>query len=318
MPRAALASLPARALAALGRRSAPAVAASVFVGLALPQLAALAKPLVVPTILSLLVLAFVRIPLAGLVTGRRAGIAALALGWMMLVLPLALGFALRLLGEPGAIALALLMQASAPPIMSAPAFALLLGLDARLVMVAMLGGMALTPLVAPVLVLAFSGGALALDPIALALRLAAVIAGTIAGGLAIRRLLGAERIAAMGAHLDGLNVLLLGLLALGLMDGVSAAFLERPAFMSLLVALAFAVSLGAFGVTALAFRAVDKGDALMLGFAAGHRNISVLVAATGASLPPETWLYVAAAQFPIYLLPVVLLPLARRIRAQGP
>ncbi|MEP9353046.1 hypothetical protein ABLE93_05535 [Xanthobacter sp. KR7-65] len=317
MPFPLASSLPARALAALGRRSAPAVAASVFVGLALPQLAALAKPLVVPTILALLVLAFVRISLAGAFTTRRAGVAALAIGWIMVALPLALGLVLRFLGEAGAVPLALVMQASAPPIMSAPAFALLLGLDPRLVLVAMLGGMALTPLTAPALVFHFSGGALAIDPLALALRLAAVVGGTMGAGLLVRRLLGVPRVAAMGAHLDGANVLLLGLLAVGLMDGVTEAFLSEPAFMGGLMALAFAVSLLGFGLTALVFRAVDPGDALMLGFAGGHRNVAVLIAATGATLPPEAWLYVAASQFPIYLLPVVLLPLARRIRTRA-
>ena len=306
-----------RLLAWLGRRSAPAVAASVFIGLALPPFAALAKPLVVPTILALLVLAFVRTSMAGAFTVRRAGIAVLACAWVMLVLPLAMGLATRLLGEPNAIVLALIMQASAPPIMSAPAFAALLGLDARLVLVTMLGGMALTPLTAPGLVFHFSGGALALDPLALALRLAAVVGGTMGAGLLIRRLLGLKRVEAISAHLDGLNVVLLGLLAVGLMDGVTYAFLDQPGFMAGLVALAFFVSLLGFGATALVFRAVDPGDAMMLGFCGGHRNMAVVIAATGAVLPHETWLYVAAAQFPIYLLPVVMLPLARRVSAAG-
>ena len=46
------------ALAWLGRQGTRAVAASIFVGLALPALAALFKPLVGPTIFCLLTLAF--------------------------------------------------------------------------------------------------------------------------------------------------------------------------------------------------------------------------------------------------------------------
>ncbi|MFG1298909.1 hypothetical protein V5F49_03845 [Xanthobacter sp. V3C-3] len=309
-----LLSLPVRALGALGRRSAPAVALSVFGGLAFPTLAGLAKPLIVPVILALLTLSFVRTDVSGALGGRRGPAALAAIAWTMLALPLAVGFAAQALGEPSAVTLAVLMQACAPPIMSAPAFALMLGLDARLVLAVMVGAMAMTPLTAPTLVGHFSHGALSIDPLGLALRLGGVVAGPAAAGLALRRLAGVERIAATRAPLDGLNVLLLGLLAFGLMDGVTVAFLDRPAFMAGLVALAFGLSVAGMGLTLLAFRSVGAGDALTLGFAAGHRNISVMVAATGAALPPDTWLYVGAAQFPIYLLPLALLPLARRIR----
>lgn len=312
-----LPSIAIRGLAALGRKSAPAVAASVFVGLALPPLAALAKPLIVPTILALLTLAFLRTDLAGGFGLRRAGIGLMAIGWIMLALPVALGAAIAAMGEPSGVTLALLMQASAPPIMSAPAFALLLGLDPRLVLAVMVGAMALTPLSAPLLVAHFSHGALALDSLGLAVRLGAVLGGTAAAGLGLRWMLSPARVALLRQHLDGVNVLLLGLLAVGLMDGVTRWFLADPAFVATLTGLAFALSLGALALTALLFRSVGAGDALMLGFAAGHRNISVMVAATGAVLPPETWLYVAVAQFPIYLLPLFLLPLARRIGRRG-
>ncbi|QRG05224.1 hypothetical protein EZH22_19195 [Xanthobacter dioxanivorans] len=307
-----------RALATLGRWSAPAVAASVFIGLALPPLAAVAKPLIVATILALLTLAFLRTDLSGTFSARRTGVALLAVAWSMLALPLALGAVTSAMGEPSGVTLALLMQACAPPIMSAPAFALLLGLDPRLVLAVMVGAMVLTPLSAPLLVAHFSHGALQLDALGLAVRLGAVLGGTAAAGLALRAFATPGRVALWRAHLDGLNVLLLALLAVGLMDGVTAWFIADPGFVAGLLAVAFALSLGALGVTALLFRRIGAGDALMVGFAAGHRNISVMVAATGAVLPPETWLYVAVAQFPIYLLPLFLMPLARRIRAVDP
>jgi len=312
-----LLSLPVRALGALGRRSAPAVALSVFGALAFPALGAFAKPLIVPIILALTTISFLRTDLSGALVGRRGPAVLAAIGWTMLVLPLAVGFAAQALGEPSAITLAVLMQACAPPILSAPAFALMLGLEARLVLTVMVGALAVTPLTAPLLVGHFSHGALAIDPLTLALRLGGVVAGPAVVGLALRRLVGVEGAAALRAPLDGLNVLLLGLLAFGLMDGVTVAFLDRPGFMTGIVALAFALSVTGTGLTLLAFRGMGAGDALTLGFAGGHRNISVMVAAAGTALPPDTWLYAGAAQFPIYLLPLVLLPLARRIRARG-
>lgn len=313
-----LPSLLFRPLAALGHKSAPAVAASVFVGLALPPLAAVAKPLIVPIILALLTLAFLRTDLSGTFSARRVGAALLAIGWSMLALPLALGTVTSAMGEPTGVTLALLMQACAPPIMSGPAFALLLGLDPRLVLAVMVGAMVLTPLSAPLLVAHFSHGALHLDALDLAIRLGAVLGGPAVAGLALRTMATPVRIATWRVHLDGLNVLLLGLLAIGLMDGVTAWFIADPAFVGGLLAVAFVLSLGAMVATTLLFLSIGAGDALMVGFAAGHRNISVMVAATGAVLPPETWLYVAVAQFPIYLLPLFMMPLARRIRAGTP
>lgn len=309
-----------RPLAALGRQSTIAVAASVFLGLALPGLAAVAKPLIVPTILALLAFAFLRSDTAGLLSVRRAGIAVAATLWTMLALPLALGLGLGMMGgvlgrADGPLALALMLQACAPPIMSAPAFAVLLGLDSRLVLAVMVLATALTPLSAPLLVDAFSGGVLHLDALDLALRLGTVLCTTAVAGFGARRLAGTARLARWRDHLDGINVLLLGLLALGLMAGVTAHFRADPGFVLALVGLAFALSLGGLAATTLLFRRIGFGDALMVGFAAGHRNISVMIAATATALPEETWLYAAAAQFPIYLLPLVLRPLARRIRA---
>ena len=50
-----------------------------------------------------------------------------------------------------------------------------------------------------------------------------------------------------------------------------------------------------------------------LGLAAGNRNMGLMLAAAGAAVPDLTWLYFAIAQFPIYLMPAMLKPLARRL-----
>lgn len=302
------------ALAWLGRRSARAVALSMVLALAIPPLGPLAKQAMVPLILALLILSFVRTDIRSAFGGGRAAVAVAAVAWIILALPGVLGLVTAQLGEPGALTLAVLMQACAPPVMSAPAFALLLGLDARLVLAVMVGAMAAVPFTAPALIAHFSHGALALDPLALGLRLAAVVGGTALAGTVLRRAAGPARIARWGTHLDGVNVLLLGGMAFGLLDGVTLAFIDQPLFMARLVALACALSVVGIGATMLVFRTIDPGDALTLGFASGHRNMSVMIAATGAVLPPETWLYVGAAQFPIYLLPMLLRPVARRLR----
>ncbi|OYX14179.1 MAG: hypothetical protein B7Z15_04805 [Rhizobiales bacterium 32-66-8] len=308
-------TLPLRALAAIGRQGTRAVALSVFIGLAVPPLATLAKPLLLPSILALLVLSFLRTDVTRLRTNRQMAPLLLAVLWIMGILPAAFGYAVSTLFPPSdnGLMLALVMQAAAPPIMSTAAFAALLGFDATLSLAVMVLSMLVAPMSAPILVEAFTDGALQLDTLALGARLGLVLCGTAAVGFGLRWWVGAERVTRGRDPLNGCNVLLLLLFAVAFMDGVAAKMLSDPLFMAGLTALTFLVSLVAMFGTMLVFRAAGRGQDLMLGFAAGHRNLGLMVAATGGLLPETTWLYVAVAQFPVYLFPFLLRPLARRL-----
>lgn len=304
-------------LAALGRRSTRAVALSAFIGLIFPPVAALLKPLLVPSILIVLAMSFMRTDTSGLLASRRLGLAAGAVLWIMVVLPGLAGMVLiNLPGHPDpGIVLALLLQAAAAPIMSAPAFAALLGLDAPLTLLVMVASMVISPITAPLLVGIFSGGALTIDPIRLAERLAIVLAGTAAAGLGFRAWLKPPWLARWRDHLDGINVILLAILVIALMDGVTARAFAQPWLVLGIVVLAFAVALAALALTVVLFRTSGRDVALVLAFSAAHRNMSMMLAATGAVLPDTTWLYVALAQFPIFILPDVI---GRFARSQRP
>jgi hypothetical protein len=83
---------PAAALAWIGRQGTRAVALSVFAGLALPWLAAAAKPAFTPSLFVLLCLAFLRVRMADLRGHvRRPGLVLAVLAWMMIATPLAAG-----------------------------------------------------------------------------------------------------------------------------------------------------------------------------------------------------------------------------------
>lgn len=304
-----------RPLAVIGRQGTRAVAGSVFVGLALPWLAALAKPLLLPCIFVLLSLSFLRTDISGLRASHRTSVLLIAVLWIMGILPAAFGFLVSRIYPPqdNGLLLALVMQAAAPPIMSTPAFAALLGIDASVSLSVMVLSMLVTPFTAPVVVGAFTDGALAVDGVALAVRLAVVLVGTGVVGFGLRWWLGAPRVAHMRDALDGVNVLLLLTLAMGLMDGVTARFMADPWLVLGMAGVTLLISAGAMLSTLVLFRWAGRGQNLMLGFAAGHRNITLMIAATGALLPDSTWLYIAVAQFPIYLLPFLLRPLARRL-----
>lgn len=312
-------TLPAQALAWLGRQGTRAVAISALLGLMLPQLSALFRPFVEEAIFVLLVLAFLRVePAAVLAHIRRPWLLVSASLWMLVILPVGLGLALResglLAGYPD-LALAAFIVTAAPPIMSAPAFIALIGLDAALALALICITMLLTPLTAPLIGTFILGDVLPIDAPALALRLVLLLAASAGLAYALRRLAGGRRIAAAQAHIDGLNVLILFVFAVAVMDGVSARFQAAPLLTVGIAALTFAVALFQMGVTMLAFSASRRDQAFVVAHAAGNRNMGLIVAALGGSLPDLAWLYFGLAQLPIYLLPWLLGPLAARLRA---
>ncbi|WP_417768995.1 sodium:proton symporter [Stappia sp.] len=312
-------SLPLDLLAWLGRQGTRAVAVSALLGLVLPQLSALFRPLVEEAIFVLLVLAFLRVdPVAVVAHMRRPRLAALALSWMLIAIPVMVGLALHATGlialHPD-VALAVFIVTAAPPIMSAPAFIALIGLDGALSLALVGGGMLLTPLTAPLIGAFLVGEALPIDAVALGFRLTALLAASAGLATLIRRLAGSARVTAAKEHVDGMNVLILFVFAVAVMDGVADRFLEAPLFTLGVAALTFLVALTQMGVTFLVFARTRRDHAFVLAHAAGNRNMGLLVAALGGTLPDLAWLYFGLGQLPIYLLPWLLKPVATRLAA---
>ena len=177
--------MPFRALAAalgwLGRQGTRAVAASLFIGVMLPPLAALLKPIFAYALFALLCLAFLRVDPAE-VRKHFCGpkLVAAAAIWMMLGTPLLIGLSLVALGVadrlPG-LYIAMILQAAAPPVISAPTLAALMGLDAALSLATLVICTAVTPLTAPVFAALFVGADMALSPVTLGAKLLAMLAG---------------------------------------------------------------------------------------------------------------------------------------------
>jgi BASS family bile acid:Na+ symporter len=99
--------------------------------------------------------------------------------------------------------------------------------------------------------------------------------------------------------------------AIAAMDGVSAHIATEPLLVAKLTLLAFGLSLGMTAVTTLVFWPAGRSRAFALGVLAGNRNVGLMLAATGFAVSDIAWLYFAVAQFPIYLLPHLMRPLAR-------
>jgi BASS family bile acid:Na+ symporter len=305
------------ALAWLGRQGTRAVAALVFIGLALPPLDAVLKPYVGEAIFVLLCIAFLRVE-PSLLRGhlKRPGVVLAATLWMMLAIPSLFGAGCLLIGLDRSapdLFLGLMLQAMASPMMSAPAFAGLMGLDATLVLVILVVCTALTSATAPLFAWLFVGPALPLSPAALGLKLFLILAGAAAVAVVLRRLVGPAAILRHREPIDGFNVLILYVFVGAVMENVGARFLAEPWRMAGLAVLAFATVLIVLALTAVVFARAGASRAFALGLMASQRNMGLMLAATARDLPDLVWLYFALCQFPIYLLPQLLKPLARRV-----
>jgi len=307
----------AAALALVGRHGTLVAAGSIFVGLAAPFLAAMFKPYLGEAIVVMLTLAFLRVdPIELRHHFTRPGLIAVATVWAMLIVPIVLGTVFLACGldqrMPG-LYFMLVLQMSAPGLMSSPALAALLGLDVALTLASLIVSTAITPVTASIFTHVFLGTSL-VSPLAFGARLFLIIAGCALAAAVVRRITGKAFIEAQRERIDGLSVLAMGTFAIAAMESVTDHFRSDPVLVLQLSALAFALALGMIAVTALVFLRAGRARAFAIGLIAGNRNIGLMLAATGFVVPDVAWLYFAVAQFPIYLLPHLLKPLARRLQ----
>jgi BASS family bile acid:Na+ symporter len=286
------------------------------IGIALPVLGTLLKPFVALAVFLLLVLAFLRVDLAALRDHARRPliVGAIAL-WTMLVLPAGLCWGYHLVGvdvtSPD-LMLALVLQAATSPMMSSPAIAAMLGLDAALVLLGMVICTALVSFSAPVFVRIFVGDVVPISPLALGLKLLAMLLGSALTALVIRKLAGRARIARYAEHFDGLSVILMFIFIAAVTGGVGAVLLSNPPLALGLAALAFVLTLLLSGSTMIVFARLGRPQAAALGLMASQRNMGLMLGAAGAVLPDLVWLYLGLAQLPIYTLPQLMKPVLRR------
>ncbi len=306
-------------LAWLGRQGARAIAALVFIGLLLPPVGEVLKPYVTEAVFLLLCISFLRVDTSALRAYlRRPGLILLATAWTTIAVPLVYAggcMAADLDRSSTELFLGLMLQAIASPMMATPALAALMGLDATLVLIALVTSTALVPLTAPLLAWTFLGGTLSLSPSALGLKLLVMLVGAAGVALVIRWIVGLAAIEKHRDPINGFNILILFVFVSAVMGNVAGGFLADPLQVVLITALAFVVFFAMLGVTVLIFHRFGRERALALGLMVSQRNMGLMLAATDGVLPGLTWLYFALAQFPIYLSPLMLTPLVRQTRA---
>jgi BASS family bile acid:Na+ symporter len=314
-------AVPVRALAWLGRQGTRAIAALVVFGIAIPPLGELLRPHVTEAIFLLLCVSFMRVDLLALRDQlRRPAIVLAATAWTMVAVPAIVGVVYVATGFDRSspdLFLGVMLQALASPMMAAPALAALMGLDSTLVLIALVTGSALVPLTAPLFAYAFLGHALTLSPLALGAKLLLILAGSLCVSAVIRAVAGEAAIRRHKEPIDGINILILLVFVSAVMGSVAGSFWQAPLQVAGLALLAFAVFFALLGLTMLVFRRLGPERALAIGLMVSQRNMGLMVAATDGFLPGLTWLYFAMSQFPIYLAPQLLKPIATRLTGQG-
>lgn len=302
-----------RLLAFLGRYGTQSLFLGVFIGLALPELAAVARPLLAPAVALMLLAAALRVDLGAVASQLRRPLPLVVLLlWLQLGTPLLLWSLFALVDLPPALEAAIILMAAGPPLVGAVSIAFLLGLDGALALVACLSATLLVPLSVPLLALALLGLELNIDAWAFLTRLGLLVAAAYLGAAVIRRLARAGWIEAQSQRIDGLTVVIMVVFAIAVMDGVTDALFARPAMVLLWLAAAFLANPLLQGLGWIAFRGRGLRPALTVGLISGNRNMGLLLAALPAGADPEIALYFAIAQLPMYMLPAVLLPFYRR------
>jgi bile acid:Na+ symporter, BASS family len=305
----------------IGRHGTQGFALSIVVGLAVPQLSAAARPLLAVTIFVFVMLTFARAEKERvrslLAAPRPLAIASL---WLILAPAAVITFILVTIGrenlDPGLV-LGLAIMGAAPPIMSAPAVAMLLGLEPTLLLSAVLVTTLAAPIVSPILVDFIAGEAVPLDITILIQRLLVLIGGAIVAAAILRRVLGMETIRRRKEAFDGLGVLMYFIFAVAAMDGVMAAALARPWLVAQFLGFAFLMAGLGFASAAIILRSFPAPERFVIGYVTLQRNMGLLIAALGAAAPKTTFLFFALAQFPIYLMPMIVKPLAERFRRKS-
>lgn len=265
----------------------------------LPDVSSFLRPAVPVFIAMVYMLAMLRIDVVavarGMMNGRHAARTMGIVGLMMIVSPIAAFWLAGLFGLSPDYQRAALYAFAAPPIASAASFCLMIGLNAALALEVTVLCSLVMPIVGPIIVAMFIGADLDISPVALGLRMAAMIFSGAVAALFLRRVLGVARIERNARALDGVAALGFLLFILPLFDGVGHMVAAQPVLALALFGWACLLMLGPSLIAHVA--APQSDDAGALGIVWGARSVAIYFAA----LPPDPVfaLFVALYQIPM-------------------
>jgi bile acid:Na+ symporter, BASS family len=303
-----------RVLAYCGRHGTALLAGGLMIGLVLPPLAALLRPLLGTFVFLLTAATMLNLDWRALgIHLRRPWRLALILAWTMIGAPALVALALKAVTLLPSLATALVLWSASPPLIAAPAIAALLGLDPAFALLIWAAGTVLTPVLLPPVVLGLIGVRLDIGMLVLMGNLGAFIAGAAILAAAVRFVLGPARLAGHALEVSGLCVLLLLLFGIAVMDGMARTLLTRPGVVLLEAAAACVASAALQGVSFLVFSRLERRAALTAGLIGGNHNFAIVWTTLDPASAAELLVFFATVQVPNFVLPAALRPIYRRL-----
>ena len=297
-----------RVLGWIGARARWVLAFGVLIAFFLPGLSAMLRPWLGSLVALVFAVALARIDLAGLVRrlARPRQLARLAL-WSLALMAVTPGL-LWMLGEamslPPAFTAAMVYAGATPPITSAAALCLMIGLNAAFALELTVVASLLTPLIGPLVAAFLLGSGVPVDPLVLGVNLGAIIVFGGAGAILLRLSLGPHRIESHARAFDGLSALVMWLVVVSVLDRAGPLILSDPGRALGILALAVCVNFGMQAIAAILSRRFAPEVAGAAGLVWGNRTVALYLAAL--PFDPVFALFVAVFQIPMLTTPLVM------------
>ena len=290
------------------------LALGVFGGIAWQPLADALAPWLEALIVMNLSLSMMRIEPSAL-TGylRRPGLIAVIFVFSMGIAPLVLWLFARGAGIDGPLGAGIVFHALTTPIMSAPALCVLFGLDAALALIVTVLSYALVPFTLPPLALWLLGIELDVTVWELMWRLGRIVGASFVIAVVARKLLRPEFLDAQAPRMDGIMVFGMVGVAVSLMSGLPDFAAREPVFTAVVTGATFAVNIALQIFAAAAFWKLGRRAAVTVGLVTGNTNVALVMAAVSESASYDLLVYFVVGQFPIYTLPLIAVPIYRRL-----
>jgi len=291
------------------------MASPFVIGYLIPPLAAACRHIMLPAILVILTIAMLRLDVARLRAYiRRPGAMALIILANLVAAPVMMWLLLIPVGIPDELRQGMVLLAAAPMVSSAIAFATILELDSALAVAVMVATYAIVPLTLPALSLWLLDLDLGVGFLELFSRLFATIAVPACIAFAIRRWVCSPATMAKNARaLDGGSVLFVMIFGFGIIHGLPAFVAAQPGYVTLVLATSFAANIGLQVFGAALFLWMGRREALTVGLVTGNTNLGLMMVTLADRAPPELLVCFVLGQIPMYFLPVVALPVYRRL-----
>ena len=275
------------------------------------------RPFILHAMVILLAIAMVRLDVDKLRGYLRRPVVLAAIVIVNLIAaPLMMWLLIQPLSIPPGLEQGLFLMAAAPMISSAIAIATILELDAALAVAAMVTIYAVVPFTLPTLSVWLIGFDLGVTIWEMFIRLFATIAVPAALAFILRRwVFRRETLVRNARAIDGLGVVFVVIFCLGIMDGIAAFAEGRIDYVILTLIAAFAANIAMQIFGTLLFLKLGRREALTIGLVTGNTNLGLVMVVLADKASPELIAYFVLGQVPMYFLPVVALPIYRRLIA---